>query len=126
MKALQVRPTYFHSLSNAAKTCNAETETSSLVHVDPVADNADLYEMPLPEYTRLATNGERSVNAEATRDENSGFEDRSPAYEAPENTTPLQQQLSTSPSHLEWDPELKGETNTSPTRSVLYIRRVII
>jgi hypothetical protein len=52
------------------------------VHVEPTAENADLYTLDLPEYTQLATRGELSVDAQATRDEKTQVEDRSPAYDA--------------------------------------------
>ena len=47
----------------------ADTDTSSLVHVEPTAENADLYTMDLPEYTRQVAGGEISVDAESTQNE---------------------------------------------------------
>jgi hypothetical protein len=61
--------------SKIAKSYNAETETVYVVHIKPVAHNADQYITPLPEYTHLATNSELSVDAEAIQDEKFGFED---------------------------------------------------
>jgi hypothetical protein len=89
-----------------------------LLHVEPVANNADLYEMPLPEYTHLATEGELSVDAETTRDEKTGFGDRSPAYDAPQHTTPVQQRLSNPYSLSGRDHEHGGESSIPPTRSM--------
>jgi len=63
------------------------------VHVSPTAENADLYTMDLPEYTHLATSGEISVDAEATRNEKTRVSDQSPAYDAGPDQ-PLQLQVS--------------------------------
>ncbi|CAN9348776.1 unnamed protein product [Alternaria alternata] len=71
----------------------ASGDASSLVHVSPTAENADLYTMDLPEYTHLATSGEISVDAEATRNEKTQVSDQSPAYDAGPDQ-PLQLQVS--------------------------------
>ncbi|KAL1795557.1 hypothetical protein ACET3X_005781 [Alternaria dauci] len=63
----------------------------SSVHVDQDAENADLYTMDPPEYTHLATSGEISVNAEATRNEKTRVLVQSPAYDAgPDQSLQLQ------------------------------------
>lgn len=75
------------------KIPNQGGDASSLVHVSPTAENADLYTMDLPEYTHLATSGEISVDAEATQNEKTRVSDQSPAYDAGTDQ-PLQLQVS--------------------------------
>jgi len=59
----------------------ADTDASSLVHVEPTAENADLYTMDLPEYTQQVAGGEISVDAESTQNEKQHNQDQSPAYD---------------------------------------------
>jgi hypothetical protein len=95
------------------------------VHVEPTAENADLYTMNLPEYTQLATSGELSVDAEAARNEKSQVEDRSPAYNARPDQQ-LQPQISGRQSeersyHGEYEDHIQhgvgDQANLSETRS---------
>ncbi|KAI4649331.1 hypothetical protein J4E93_003647 [Alternaria ventricosa] len=68
--------------------------TSSLVHVEPTAENADLYTMDLPEYTQQVAGGEISVDAESTQNEKQRNQDQSPAYDPLPSSEPrsLQEQ----------------------------------
>jgi hypothetical protein len=61
--------------------------------------------MDLPEYTHLATSGEISVDAEATRSEKTRVSDQSPAYDAGPDQ-PLQLQVSDRQSE---EQSLRGE-----------------
>ena len=75
------------SISSTGYSCEstdhpeADTDTSSLVHVEPTTENADLYTMDLPEYTQQVAGGEISVNAESTQNEKPRSQDQSPAYD---------------------------------------------
>lgn len=108
-----------------AKFRNLGGDASSLVHVSPTAENADLYTMDLPEYTHLATSGEISVDAEATRNEKTQVSDQSPAYDAGPGQ-PLQLQISDRQSeeqglsgeyeyHIQQD--IRGQENSSEIRT---------
>jgi len=60
---------------------DTDIDASSLVHVEPTAENADLYTMDLPEYTQQVAGGEISVDAESTQNEKQRNQDHSPAYD---------------------------------------------
>lgn len=60
---------------------DANANASSLVHVEPTAENADLYTMDLPEYTQQVAAGEISVDAESIQNEKPRNQDQSPAYD---------------------------------------------
>lgn len=80
------------TLQRYAEFWDVDTETSSLVHVEPSPenepipvrqtsrDNADLYGKDLPEYSPLVTNGERSLEAQETQNEKEGTQTRIPEY----------------------------------------------
>jgi hypothetical protein len=72
------------STGNSYESTNhpgADTDASSLVYVEPTAENADLYTMDLPEYTQQVAGGEISVDAESTQNEKPHNQDQSPAYD---------------------------------------------
>ena len=82
--------------------------------------------MDLPEYTHLATSGEISVDAEATRNEKTRVSDQSPAYDAGPDQ-PLQLQISDRQSeehslpgeyeyHIQQD--ITGQGNRSEIRTI--------
>jgi hypothetical protein len=104
-------------MMNEPLSNNVDTGTSSSVRVNPTADNADLYEMPLLEYTPLMTNGELSLDAEATRDEKVDVENWSQAYEASPNT-PSRQQPTNVPSPRDQEQGTGSELSTSPMHSM--------
>jgi len=92
----------------------ADTDTSSLVHVEPTAENADLYTMDLPEYTQQVAGGEISVDAESTRNEKQHNQDQSPAYDPLPSPEPQSLQ-----EEHEYDirPDVSDQDNPSHTRS---------
>lgn len=70
-----------------------DADTISLIHVEPVVDNADLYAMTPPAYTQSIAEDEVSVDAEAIREGKPEAFERSPERGTPSNY-PLQQHMS--------------------------------
>ncbi|CAO2653445.1 Nn.00g028560.m01.CDS01 [Neocucurbitaria sp. VM-36] len=71
----------------------ADVDTLSLIHVEPIVSNADLYAMTPPAYTQSIAENEVSVDAEAVRQGKPEAFERSPERDLPSNY-PLQQHMS--------------------------------